>query len=266
MTPILAFDLETVPDLAGIRRLNGLSADMPDADVAEGYAQSRRAQTGSDFPPHYLHKVVAIACALRRNDDLKVWSVGEPDESEADLIRRFFDGIEKLTPQLVSWNGGGFDLPVLHHRALIHGVTAQRYWDWGDEDREFRFNNYLGRYHTRHIDLMDVLAQFQPRAAAPLDAMAKLCGFPGKLGMDGGDVADAIAAGNLDAVRRYCETDALNTYLLYQRFRLMRGEVTAGAYAQEISLARARIAANGAPHWREFLAAWDANASALRPE
>ena len=262
MTPILVFDLETVPDVEGIRRINGLPADLPDADVAEGFAQSRRAQTGSDFAPHYLQKVVAIACALRRGDDLRVWAVGEPGESEADLIRRFFEGIEKFTPQLVSWNGGGFDLPVLHHRAMVHGIAAQRYWDWGDDDREFKFNNYLSRYHTRHLDLMDVLAQYQPRANAPLDAMAKLCGFPGKLGMDGGDVAAAVARGAIDEVRRYCECDVMNTYLLYQRFRLMRGELTAGAYAAEISLARERIAATGAPHWREFLAAWDANASA----
>jgi predicted PolB exonuclease-like 3'-5' exonuclease len=69
------------PDLAGIRRLQGLPADLPDADVAEGYAQARRAQTGGDFAPHYLHKVVAIACALRRDDDLKVWAVGEAGEA-----------------------------------------------------------------------------------------------------------------------------------------------------------------------------------------
>ena len=256
MTPILVFDLETVPDVDGIRKLNALPAELPDADVAEGDAQSLRAATGSDFPPHYLHKVVAIACALRRGDDLKVWSVGERDETEADLIRRFFEGVEKFTPQLVSWNGGGFDLPVLHHRAMIHGVSAPRYWDWGDHDREFKFNNYLNRYHTRHVDLMDVLAQFQPRANAPLDAMAKLCGFPGKLGMDGSEVAAAIARGGIDDVRRYCETDVLNTYLLYQRFRLLRGELTAGAYAAEISLVRERIAATGAPHWQQFLAAW----------
>ena len=260
MTPILVFDLETVPDVDGIRRLNALPPELPDADVAEGYAQSRRAQTGSDFPPHYLHKVVAIACALRRGEDLKVWSVGERDEPEADLIRRFFEGIEKFTPQLVSWNGGGFDLPVLHHRAMIHGVSAPRYWDWGDDDREFKYNNYLNRYHTRHIDLMDVLAQFQARAYAPLDAMARLCGFPGKLGMDGSAVAAAVARGAIDDVRRYCETDVLNTYLLYQRFRLMRGELTAGAYAAEISLVREKIAAIGAPHWREFLAAWNEGA------
>ena len=91
-------------------------------------------------------------------------------------------------PQLVSWNGGGFDLPVLHYRGLRHGVVAGKYWDMGDDDREFKYNNYISRYHLRHLDLMDLLAMYQPRANAPLDAMAKLCGFPGKLGMDGSQV------------------------------------------------------------------------------
>ncbi len=256
MTPILVFDIETVPDVAGIRRLNAIDAALPDADVAAWFAQQRRAATGSDFAPLYLHKVVAIACALRRGDDLRVWSVGEAGDDEADLIRRFFDGIEKLTPQLVSWNGGGFDLPVLNHRALIHGVAASKYWDWGDDDRDFKFNSYLGRYHTRHIDLMDVLAMYQPRANAGLDAIAKLCGFPGKIGMDGSEVAAAVAAGKLDEVRGYCECDVMNTYLVYQRFRQLRGELSAGEYAKEISLARERVSAIDAPHWTAFVAAW----------
>ncbi len=256
MTPILAFDIETVPDVDGIRRLHDIDASLPDGEVHAWFVQQRRAATGSDFAPIHLQKVVAIACVLRRNDDLRVWSVGEAEETEADLIRRFFEGVEKLSPQLVSWNGGGFDLPVLHHRALIHGVVAPRYWDWGDEDREFKFNNYLSRYHTRHIDLMDVLAGFQPRASAGLDAMAKLCGFAGKIGIGGAEVANAVAAGRLAEVRSYCECDVMNTYLLYQRFRMMRGELAAGEYASEISLARERVAAIDAPHWREFLAAW----------
>ena len=136
----------------------------------------------------------------------------------------------------------------------------RKYWDWGDDDREFKFNSYLGRYHTRHLDLMDVLSMYQPRATAGLDAMARLCGFPGKLGMDGSEVHAAIVAGKLDDVRRYCETDVMNTYLVFLRFRLMRGELSAGEHAQEVSLARERIAAIGAPHWLEFIAAWDANA------
>jgi len=260
---VLVFDIETVADVAGIRRIHDIDASVDDAGVLAWFMQRRRAASGNDFAPLHLQQVVAIACALRDSAGIRIWSIGDAADPEAELIRRFFDGIEKYSPQLVSWNGGGFDLPVLNHRALIHGITAARYWDWGDDDREYRFNNYLARFHTRHIDVMDVVAQYQPRASAGLDAIARLCGFPGKLGMDGSQVAGAVARGALDDVRRYCETDALNTYLLYQRFRLMRGELTAGAYAQEISLVREKIGAIGAPHWREFLAAWDANATGV---
>lgn len=257
MTTVLAFDIETVPDVAAIRRTNDIPAEMPDADVASWYAQQRRAVTGSDFAPLYLQKVVAIGCAVRDGAKFKIGSVGELADDEPELIRRFFELIDRYTPQLVSWNGSGFDLPVLHHRALIHGVTATRYWNWGDDDRDFKYNNYLGRYHTRHLDLMDVLAAYQPRASAPLDALARLCGFPGKLGMEGSAVAAAVAEGRLAEVRQYCETDVLNTYLIYQRFRLMRGEIDAGAYAAELSFVRERIAAYEAAHWQAYLAAWD---------
>lgn len=256
MTPILAFDIETVPDVAGIRRVHDIDARVDDAGVLAWFEQRRRAATGNDFAPLHLQRVVAIACALREDSGFRIWSIGEATDPESELIRRFFDGIERYTPQLVSWNGGGFDLPVLGQRALIHGVVAARYWDWGDDDREFRFNNYLARFHTRHVDVMDVVAQYQPRASAGLDAMARLCGFPGKLGMDGAEVGAAIAAGRIHDVRAYCECDVLNTYLVYQRFRLMRGEVDGDGYARELALVRERISASDAAHWRAFLARW----------
>lgn len=258
MTPVLVFDIETVPDIDGIRRVHDIGPDVDDAGVLDWFLQRRRAASGSDFAPIHLQRVVAIACAMRDAGGLRIWSIGDPADPEPELIRRFFDGIEKYTPQLVSWNGSGFDLPVLNHRALIHGIVASRYWDWGDDDRDFRFNNYLARFHTRHLDVMDVVAAYQPRASAGLDAMARLCGFPGKIGMDGREVGAAIAAGRIDEVRWYCECDVLNTYLLYQRFRLMRGEIDAGEYAREISLVRERIGASDAPHWRAFMAKWGA--------
>jgi len=174
MTPILAFDIETVPDVAGLRLLHGIDPKLGDRDVAEFAFRERRANTGQDFLPLHLHRVAAIACALREGDTFRCWSLGSADDGEGELIRRFFDGIERYTPQLVSWNGGGFDLPVLHYRSLVHGVSAPRYWDTGDDDREFRFNNYLSRYHSRHLDLMDVLAAYQGRAYVPLDELARL--------------------------------------------------------------------------------------------
>ncbi len=156
----------------------------------------------------------------------------------------------------MSWNGSGFDLPVLHYRALMHGIAGCCYWDLGENDREFKFNNYISRFHTRHTDLMDVLAGYQNRAWAPLDEIAQLCGLPGKLGMDGSQVYPAYKRGEIEAIRNYCETDVANTYLLFQRFQLIRGIVNPDAYARELELFRAWLAAQDAPHWKEFAAAW----------
>ncbi|KAF1017835.1 MAG: 3'-5' exonuclease [Burkholderia sp.] len=259
MTPILVFDIETIPDVDGIRRLADLPADLSDEEVAEHAFKARWGKTGGDFLPHHLQRVAAISCVFRDKNGFRVRSLGTAADGEAALIQSFYRTIEKYTPQLVSWNGGGFDLPVLHYRALVHGIAAPRYWDMGEDDREFRWNNYLSRYHMRHTDLMDLLALYQPRANAPLDALAKLCGFPGKLGMDGGQVWEAYRAGELEAIRGYCETDAVNTYLLYCRFQMMRGGVTATAYADEVQFVKDSLVAEPATHWAEYLEAFPRN-------
>jgi predicted PolB exonuclease-like 3'-5' exonuclease len=256
MSPVLVFDIETVPDVAGVRKLQGVSAEVSDADVAAMAFQLRRQKTGHDFLPLHLQRVVAISCALSDRDAFKVWSLGADGEGEGEIIQRFFDGIEKYTPQLVSWNGSGFDLPVLHYRGLIHAVRAPRYWDTGDDDREFRFNNYISRYHMRHCDVMDLLSLYQGRAVAPLDEIAQLLGLPGKLGMDGSQVWDAYQAGRLAEIRNYCETDVVNTYLVFLRFQAMRGALTAEQHAAQCGIVRATLARSGEPHWQEFLAHW----------
>ncbi len=256
MTPILVFDIETVPDVAGIRRLEDLPDSLSDAEVAEHAFAARREKTGADFLPHYLQRVVAISCVFRDRAGLRVRSLGTPEDGEAALIQSFYRVIEKYTPQLVSWNGGGFDLPVLHYRALVHGIAAPRYWDLGEDDREFKWNNYISRYHSRHTDLMDVLAMYQARANAPLDALAKLCGFPGKLGMDGAHVWTAFREGRIEEIRNYCETDVVNTYLLYCRFQLMRGAFSPNEYADEIVFVKQSLAQESATHWAEYLAAF----------
>jgi hypothetical protein len=252
---ILVFDIETIPDIDAGRRLYDL-AGLGDEDIAKVMFHKRREESGNEFLRHHLHQVVAISAVLRTGDSLKVWSLGETDSTEAELIRRFFDGIEKYTPTLITWNGGGFDLPVLHYRSLRHGIAAPRYWDTGEIDRDFKWNNYLSRYHTRHTDLMDVLAGYQPRANAPLDEIAKLLGFPGKLGMDGSQVWDAYLAGQLPSIRDYCETDVLNTYLVWLRFELIRGHLDTPQYDAELARVRKLLAAENKPHFREFLAAW----------
>jgi len=252
----LVFDIETVPDVELGRRVLGIEA-LSDAQVAKAMYTVRRQQNGSDFLPLEQHRVVAISCVLRSREQLQVWSLGDEQSSEAELIARFFDGIDKYSPELVSWNGGGFDLPVLHYRALKAGVQAPRYWETGEEDTSFRYNNYLSRYHWRHLDLMDVLSSFQVRARASLQDIALLLNLPGKLGFSGAQVWDAIQAGQLGAVRNYCETDVLNTYLVLLRFELFRGRLDPGGYRQELDRLRDWLRASSATHHQQFLDAWE---------
>ncbi|WP_421621345.1 3'-5' exonuclease [Alkalilimnicola ehrlichii] len=255
---VLVFDIETVPDVVGGRRLLGLGPSLSDQEVAEAMMALRRQSAGTDFQCLHLHRIVAISIAadLDRHG-FRVWSLGDPEDDEAELIRRFFDGVERYSPRLVSWNGGGFDLPVLHYRALLHGITARRYWDSGQEDRDLRFNNYLNRFHDRHTDLMDVLAGYQARANAPLDEIASLLGYPGKMGMSGGKVWEAVQAGELGAVRDYCETDVLNTYLIWLRYQLMRGRLTPDGLQAEEGRVKEALRGDGRPHLQAFLAAWE---------
>lgn len=251
----LVFDIETVPDVDFGRRYLALDG-LEDEDVAQAMFALRRERTGSDFLPLHQQRIVAISCAMRSREGFRLWSLGDPDAGEAELVARFFDGIERYSPELVSWNGSGFDLPVLHYRALRHGVAAPRYWEVGDADREFRYNNYLGRFHWRHIDLMDVLAGYQFRGVARLDEIAMLLGFPGKLGMSGDRVWDAWRTGQLAAIRDYCETDVLNTWLVFLRFEQFRGKRSAEEIASEEELVVETLRKDGRAHLAEFLAAW----------
>ncbi len=254
---LFIFDIETIPDVIGGRRVYELEG-LSDTQVAEVMFAKRRQETGHDFLRHHLQRIVAISVVLRSTQRLVVWSLGDVQSSERELIQRFFDGIGKYRPTLVSWNGGNFDLPVLHYRALLQGVSAPLYWETGDQDSHFRWNNYLNRFHWRHLDLMDVLAAYQPRAIAPLHEIATLLGFPGKLGMDGSKVWAAFQAGDIDGIRNYCETDVLNTYLVYLRFEVLRGRLSFEDGEREYQRLRGvlRADAEKRPHLGEFLAAW----------
>ncbi len=257
--PVLVFDIETIPDVAGLRALRGDPAELTDAQVYAAWLQERKDKGQGDFLPLHLQRVLCISAVFRNAEGLRIHSFVDRDgHSEGKIIQTFFNTVEKHVPQLVSWNGGGFDLPVLHYRGLQHGVVASKYWDLGDDDRDFKWNNFISRYHMRHLDLMDLLALYQPKNNAPLDAMAKLCGFPGKLGMDGSQVYTAFLDGKTEEIAQYCETDVMNTWLVYCRFQKMRGGLVDDEYEQEIALAKTTLGnlASSQPHWGEYLSAW----------
>ncbi len=268
---LLVFDIETVPDTeAGARLydLQGLSED----DIVAALSHLRRQESPNQkLLRHHLQRIVAISVVRVDETGINVQSLGDLETPEKELIKKFFAGIDYYKPTLISWNGGGFDLPVLHYRAMLHGLTASTYWDVG-ETKTFpskgdvsskgeppsKWNNYISRYHLKHTDLMDLLSLYQPKATARLDDMAVLLGFPGKLGMDGSQVWPAFQRGELDKIRQYCETDVLNTYLVYLRFQLFRGALNQYEYEACLQVVRDYLAKNShQPHFKTFLEIWE---------
>lgn len=250
---ILVFDIETIPDIQAGRKLYDLH-ELSDEDTARAMFALRRAKVGNDFLPHYLQKICAISLVLSQGNQIKVWSLGDESSDEKELITRFFAGIDKHTPTLVSWNGSGFDLPVLHYRALLHGIAAPTYWESGENQQNFRWNNYLSRFHYRHMDLMDLIAGYQNKAFAPLDDLATMLGFPGKMGMSGAKVWEHYFAGQIKSIRDYCETDVLNTFCVYLRFELMRGILNQDEYQNSIARLKTYLSTEQEKHHlQEFL-------------
>jgi hypothetical protein len=251
----LVFDIETVPDIELGRKLYGLT-DLNDAAVAKVMSFKQQQARNTQFLPLPQQRIVSIAAVLKSGEGLHVFSLGDEQSTEKELVQRFFDGLERYSPDLVSWNGSGFDLPVLHFRALRHGISAQRYWETGETDRDFRYNNYLSRFHWRHIDLMDVLAGFQASGRASLEQVSQLLGFPGKLGMSGGQVWASYQRGEIKEIRNYCEIDVLNTYLIFLRFQLLRGVFDAVRHQSELEQLEAKLEQSEHAHLQRFLAAW----------
>jgi hypothetical protein len=256
---ILVFDVETIPDIDSGKKIFNLEG-LSDKNAAELMFSHRYQKSNgrTEFLQHYLHKIVTISVVLKTDDKLSVWSLGDKDSTETELLERFFEGIERYTPVIVSWNGSGFDLPVIHYRSLIHGVVAQRYWENGDDDQSFRWNNYLSRFHSRHTDLMDVLSGYITTARAPLNEIATILGFPGKMGMSGEKVWDCYLDGDIGSIRNYCETDVLNTYLIYLKYQLMRGRLTNDLYITECQKVCDMLENENKIHLKEFLKVWQA--------
>ncbi len=257
---VLAFDIETVPDVEGGSRLYGLEGLPNTEKIRAMQAIHHRTAGRRELLRHHLQRVVAISVVFRHaslEGGLRVWSLGESASSEGELIQHFFDGLERYTPTLVSWNGSGFDLPVLHYRSLFQGVVAPQYWEEGQSEREFRFNNYLNRFHRRHTDLMDVLSGYQGGAFGALDEVALLAGLPGKMGMEGSQVVEAWLDGEIQRIRDYCETDALNTYGLYLLWLVNTGALGTDEAVTEQARLYEYLINSGRPHLQDFAQAWE---------
>ena len=259
MSAQLIFDIETVPDPELGRALYGLD-DLDDGEVMHAMQHHYQQRTGLEFLPPIQHKVVAIAVVLRNDEGVRPLVLGDEDAKESELIMRFFRGLGHYVPDLVTWNGAAFDLPVLNFRALRYEVQAKTYWETGINDRAFRFNNYLSRFHWRHTDLMDALSGFQGRGRPSLREACALLGLPGKNLMDGSSVMGAYLDGKIGEIRRYCLEDALNTYLVSLHFQFLRGKLTQDNLDEEYGLLIDVLKASSEDHLKAFAGKLEAEA------
>jgi 3'-5' exonuclease len=219
VTSVIVWDIESVPDLSGFARANRLEGKT-DEEIREAI--------GDKFPKHVYHSIICIG-ALIASDKGSHWEVealGAPhvgERTEKELISAFVNKIDELKPQLVTFNGSGFDLPVLRYRAMVNEVSAP-----GLSARP-----YFNRYTEDALDLCDVLASFNPQCRASLDELCRLMGFPGKPdGFCGSDVESYFRDGKIREIAAYCESDVVNTYRLWLRHELFRGRIGQSKYEE----------------------------------
>jgi 3'-5' exonuclease len=252
---VLVFAIQTVPDIDGARRLYDLHG-LSDDDVACAVLHKRRQLSNNESFPFHLQKIAAISAVWSSDERFTVWSLGDEQSSEQDLLQRFYDGIDRYTPRLVTWGGNGFEMPLIHYRSMKYPLNAARYWESGENDSQFRQDNYLSRYHQRHTDLMDVLAAYRKDTVAELNEIAILCGFPGNLDESESRVEESSLEYDFAALCKHSEIKVLNTYLLYLNWERNRAHLTTTEYDARCALVRAELIKSEHPHLIEFEKNW----------
>ena len=231
---IAVFDLEAVTD----ERLK--PKDMP----------------ADKFRPPIMHIPITVSILIAKRQKSEAGHIIHPAKlvtllgDEPEILQRFSALLDKHRPQLVSYNGRGYDVPVLTQRAMINRIPMSAYFQLGD-----KWNSYKQRYSQDwHLDLMDAMSNYRAAPVTSLGIAATAVGLPGKYGPSGADVGEMFRAGKLCEIADYCETDVLNTYGLMLRWLHTTGELTEQGFTESAQRFYAFLASEGdkKTHLAEF--------------
>ena len=249
--PVVAFDLETIPDPAIGRRAMGLEGS--DVDVVREMARRRLEETDrrSEYPTALPWHRVVCACVTTLDPAtgrIEIRALGGELLDERSHVEGFFRFVtsQATAPRLTSWNGSGFDLPLLRYRGMALGVAAPGFYvDAGERHA----NNYLGRYHDLHVDLMDVLSGYGASSRVGLAAVAAMLGIPAKAFLER-SIIEHVTAGERETLTSYCKLDTVTTMLVFLAWGFHTGRIAAAPLARAIEGLRAAVAAEPDPGWR----------------
>lgn len=222
----LVFDVEAVADGDLIRRVRYNATGLSDAEAMARYRQELMEKRGNDVIPATFMQPIAVAIAKVAADfrltDLIL--LDPPQYRPAEIARRFWQGWNHYgRPALVTFNGRGYDLPVLELAAYRYGLSVPGWFNFDARS----FDQARNRYNTAsHIDLMDLVSNFgATRVVGGLNLLANLIGKPGKTGIDGSKIQDMYDAGEVEAINHYCCCDVLDTYFVFLRTRVLTGKL-----------------------------------------
>ncbi|WP_169764641.1 3'-5' exonuclease [Campylobacter mucosalis] len=228
---ICVFDCETIPDADLLRKVYGFSGD--DLEVSLEAFEYQKNLTGSDFLPVAFHKVVAISAVMADEYGRFIRVSTLKGENEREILTKFINFINEHNPRLVSFNGRGFDLPMIMVRAMRYNLTADSYFEVENKElNKNKWENYRSRYDGRfHIDLLDHISDFGSVRGLKLDTLCSALNLPGKYDVSGDQVLELFYESKLEKINEYCESDVLNTYWLFLKYELLRGNITFADYA-----------------------------------
>jgi len=233
---ICIFDCESIPDTTLIKSNLGLEGS--ELELCEQAFKLQEEKTNSSFLPVPFHKVVSICAVI--TDDYGVFqkvSCIDGDDEKA-LIKNFLDFINKKNPKLVSFNGRSFDMPMLLVRAMKYSLTVPAYFETNNTElNKTKWDNYRYRFSDRfHVDLCDHISEFGAVRGMKLDLLCTMMGIPGKFDISGDQVYKLFFDGQIDTIKEYCQSDVLNTYWLYLKYELLRGNMLKDDYIEALMI------------------------------
>lgn len=256
----LIFDVETVGNGRLIQRVRYPDTDLTPQDAVERYRRELLEDTGKDvLPPTFVQPVsVAVGKVAADFRLLDVAVLDPPEFRPAEIVRRFWQGWTHYDrPTLVTFNGRGYDLPVMELGAFRFGVSIPAWFNVESRSYEQSRNRYN---LDAHIDLQDFFSNFGAvRMSGGLNLLANLIDKPGKSGIDGSQVQDLYDEGHADRINDYCRCDVLDTYFVFLRSRVLLGRLTLDEESALTEQVRALLTeqADENPAFQHYLDTWD---------